>query len=183
MRWSRALLGLCFIVVSPAVSDARPLSGADHLQPTSMVGTIVGRVIETGTGQPVSGAVMAVTGTQITALTNAQGRYVIRSVPAGQHTVTVRRLGFADASQTVTVTDNAQAMLDFTVTAVAVQLNEVVITATSEQRKREIGNTVASVPVAAVVAAAPITNVTDVLQGRVAGLMTFANSGITGSAP
>ncbi|MGH7467824.1 MAG: SusC/RagA family TonB-linked outer membrane protein [Longimicrobiales bacterium] len=178
MRWSASLLGLILVVAAPAAGSVN--SERDNRAP---VGSVTGRVTESGTGQPVTGAVVMVVGTQLTALTDVQGRYLLNQVPAGQRTISVRRLGYADGSQTVNVTDNASTTLDFTVNTLAVQLSEVVVTATGEQRKLEIGNVVASVSVASVVAAAPITNVTDVLQGRVAGVMTFANSGITGSAP
>lgn len=183
MRWSVFLPGLFLIVGAPAIGSAELIGVSADRNHRAPIGTVSGRVTESGTSLPVAGAVVMVAGTQITALTNAEGRYVLSQVPAGQRTVSVRRLGYSDVSQSVTVTDNAQATLDFTLNTLAVQLSEVVVTATGEQRKLEIGNVVASVAVASVVAAAPITNVTDILQGRVAGLMTFANSGITGSAP
>jgi TonB-linked SusC/RagA family outer membrane protein len=65
----------------------------------------------------------------------------------------------------------------------ASQLSELVVTATGDQRKVEIGNAVATLRADSLVGAAPITSVGDMLQGRVAGLLTFANAGVTGSAP
>jgi TonB-linked SusC/RagA family outer membrane protein len=147
------------------------------------LGTITGRVTETGTGVPVVAAQVQVVGTQISVPTDAEGRYRMTGVPAGQRTVTVKRIGYSDASQQVTVTDNAEATLDFEMSTMAVQLSEIVATATGEQRKLAIGNVIGSVAVDSVVATSPITNVTDMLQGRIPGVLTFANSGVTGSAP
>jgi TonB-linked SusC/RagA family outer membrane protein len=178
----RALLipWLALLVANPATAVP---SATVLLHSESVVGTVAGRVTDAGTNTPVVGAQVMVVGTQIQAVTNGQGRYVLVQVPAGARTVVVKRIGYSDGSQQVTVGDNAETALDFALAPKAVTLTEVVVTATGEQRKLVIGNVVASVAVDSIVATAPITNVTDMLQGRVAGLLTFANSGITGSAP
>ncbi len=103
-------------------------------------------------------------------------------VPAGVRTLTVRRLGYADASETVTVVEGSGVNLDFSLTPAAVRLTGIVATATGEQQKRSIGNVIGSVAVDSIVSVAPITHVTDLLQGRVAGVLTFSNAGVTGSA-
>jgi TonB-linked SusC/RagA family outer membrane protein len=169
------------ILSAPEVHSAYSHSGVRSVE--ARVGTVRGRVTESGTGAPVVGALVTVVGTRLNTVTDAQGRYILTQVPAGARTVTVQRLGYGESSKAVTVTDNGDATLDFTLNTVAVQLSEVVVTATGEQRKLQLGNIVASVTVDSVVAKAPITNVADLLQGRVSGLLTFSNSGITGSAP
>ena len=146
-------------------------------------GTVRGRVTERANGTPIAGAQVTIGGTILRAVTDDQGRYTITRVPAGQQTISVRGLGFSPQSMTVSVTDNGEATADFTLTRMAAELGQVVITATGQQAKVELGHTVATVRADSLVAEAPITNVTDMLQGRVAGLMTFSNSGVTGSAP
>jgi TonB-dependent SusC/RagA subfamily outer membrane receptor len=71
-------------------------------------------------------------------------------VPAGTAVVRVRRLGFASASQTVTVAAGATARADFSVErAAATTLEQVVVTATGEQQRvREQGNAIANVTLA-----------------------------------
>ncbi len=146
-------------------------------------GTVTGRVTEAAAGAPVVGALVSVVGTQINAITDAQGRYLLSAVPVGRRTISVRRIGYNEASTPVTVSEGATAVADIALNTQAVQLSEVVVTATGEQRKVALGNVVATVAVDSIVAVAPITNVTDMLAGRVPGLLTFSNSGITGSAP
>lgn len=146
-------------------------------------GTVRGRVTEGATTNPVAAAQVSVDGTQLNTLTDAQGNYVLTGVPAGQRAITVTRIGFASVTQTVTVPAAGEATLDFTLQTMAVQLSEVVVTATGAQRKLAIGNTIATLGADSVVATSPITNVTDLLEGRISGVMTFANSGVTGSAP
>ena len=147
------------------------------------VGTVRGRVTEREGGTPVAGAQVVVAGTRLGAVTDAEGRYAITQVPAGNQTITVRMIGYAPDSRQVAVTDNGEATADFALSRMAAQLSEMVVTATGDQRKVELGNTVATLRVDSLVSTAPITNVGDLLQGRVSGLMTFSNSGVTGSAP
>jgi TonB-linked SusC/RagA family outer membrane protein len=146
-------------------------------------GTVRGRVTDRDGTTPITAAEVTVAGTQLRVLTDDDGRYVITSVPAGRRTINVSRIGYGAISQQVEVTDGGEAVSDFTLSPLAVQLSEVVVTATGAQRKISIGNTIGSVAVDSVVSVAPITNVTDMLQGRVPGVLTFSNSGVTGSAP
>lgn len=146
-------------------------------------GTVRGRITDQSSGQPVPGAQVIVAGTRLGAAADNNGRYVITQVPAGAQTLTVRLLGYAPKTATVTVTDNGEVTADFVIERSASQLSEVVVTATGDQRKVEIGNTVATLRADSLMASAPITSVGDMLQGRVAGLLTFANAGVTGSSP
>jgi TonB-linked SusC/RagA family outer membrane protein len=148
-----------------------------------IAGTIRGRVTEAGSGQPIAGATIVIANTRLGAVTGLDGRYVISQVPSGPQSVTVRMLGYAPKSSAVTVSDNGEVVADFSLDRSASQLSQVVVTATGDQRKVEIGNAVATLRADSLTVAAPITSVGDMLQGRVAGLMTFANAGMTGSAP
>src|SRR5262245_38732639 len=167
----------------------RPESG-EHANPVlsetagaRFAGTIRGRVVDSTSGEPVPGASVSVNGTRLGALTGNDGRYVITQVPAGPQSLIVRMLGYTPKTKTVTVADNGEVTSDFTIERTASQLSELVVTATADQRKVEIGNAVTTLRADSLVGAAPITSVGDLLQGRVAGLLTFANAGVTGSAP
>ena len=64
----------------------------------------------------------------------------------------------------VTLTNGGTATLDFTLAASIVQLQEIVTTATGEQRRVEIGNAISTIgDVGKRVAETPITNITDLL--------------------
>ena len=145
-------------------------------------GTITGQVTDADTGAPVELAQVTVEGTRISVTTTSQGRYLVSGVSAGTRTVTVQRIGYSEASQEVTVAEGGAVNLDFALASAPVSLSGIVVTATGEQQKLSIANVIGTIGADSIVATAPITNVTDLLQGRVAGVMTFSNAGMTGSA-
>ena len=62
------------------------------------VGNISGTVKDS-LGQPVIAATLRVEGTQLGAVTDAEGRYRISGIRAGSQTITVRRIGYQLADQ------------------------------------------------------------------------------------
>ena len=86
------------------------------------------------------------TGTTRIETTNREGSYTFRGVAPGSYQVRVLRVGYRPATAAVTVADGETARpLDFAMTAAPVQLDEIVTTATGEQRKLEIGNAVTTI--------------------------------------
>jgi TonB-linked SusC/RagA family outer membrane protein len=144
-------------------------------------GTITGQVLDVGSQQPLRGVQVFLANTSQGTLTDAQGRYQITNVPAGPQTVRATLIGYTPASQTVTVTEGGTATVDFQLAASAVALEGVIVTATGEtQRRREVGASVASVNIADV-ELAPVTNVSQLLQGRAAGVVVLPSSGTSGT--
>jgi TonB-linked SusC/RagA family outer membrane protein len=153
------------------------LPGAARAQAT---GTISGQVVATE-GRPIVGAQVSVFGTMRGAVADQQGRYTITGVPAGTQRVRARMLGYAPVDQPATVTAGATTTVNFQLQQSALQIGEMVITATGrEQQTREIGSSIGVVDMSEVPAAA-VTNASQVLQGRVAGVVVLPSSGITGS--
>jgi TonB-linked SusC/RagA family outer membrane protein len=186
MRHTKWIPCLLLVVAAPVHAHAGALPPPAEgvvVQAQARAGTVRGRVTHRDTGEPIVAAQVSIVGTQLGTVTDAQGEYVIANVPVGPRTVSVTRLGFGSATQPVTVTEGGAVTADFVLGTLAVQLSEVVVTATGEQRKAAIGNVVATVAADSIVRAAPITNVTDMLQGRVSSVLTFGTSGVTGSAP
>ena len=70
---------------------------------SAQAGTITGRVVNGETLQPLPTAQVFIEGSDIGALTDANGRFELQNVPAGTHTLTAQRIGFTTASQAVTV--------------------------------------------------------------------------------
>ena len=70
------------------------------------------------------------------------GKYSIKGIPAGTAEVRIIRVGYQEQKKSVTITDGGTATLDFAMSATVVQLQEVVTTATGEQRRVEVGNAV-----------------------------------------
>jgi TonB-linked SusC/RagA family outer membrane protein len=145
-------------------------------------GSIAGRVTEEATGAPVAGAQVFLSGTTRGIVTNQQGQFLLTNIPAGQHEVAVSLIGFAQASQRVTVTPGQTANANFTLKQSAVELGAVVVTASGQQqRTRELGNSVANIqPGDASMAA--VNSVTTLLQSRAPGVSVQQNSGTGGTA-
>jgi TonB-linked SusC/RagA family outer membrane protein len=154
--------------------------GAARLVQAQQGGSIRGRVSDAG--QPVGAAQLIVVGTRQGAITNNRGEYVVNGVAAGSIQLRVTRLGYQQQTKTVVVTDNGTATADFAVDRAVAQLEEVITTATGEQSRREFGNAVASIKSDSIVSVMPVTNVTQLLQARTAGVQILEGFGVTGAA-
>ena len=143
-------------------------------------GSIRGIVRHAGTQGPVNGAQVTIAGTRVGSVTRDDGSYTITGAPVGALRVRVRMIGFAPIEQAVTVTDGGTATADFSITPSAVTLEEVVVTGTAGQaRRREVGNSVSQVKAAD--APEVQTNVSNMLQGRIAGASVELSTGSTGA--
>src|SRR5262249_37944051 len=84
----------------------------------------------------------------------------------GLHTVRAILIGYAEQKKTTNIGANVTTTIDFAMPQSIVKLQEVVTTATGDQRKIELGNSIATVDVASKVAEAPIKNMGDLLVAR-----------------
>ncbi len=87
-------------------------------------GVIAGRVTEAN-GGPRTGASVSIVGTARGAIANADGRYVISGVPAGQALVRARLLGFRTVERAVVVRDGDTTRIDFVLEAEAAVLGAI----------------------------------------------------------
>ncbi len=123
-----------------------------------------------------------VVGTNLQGRTNREGRYTITNVPAGQYQVQVRLIGYATATNPVSVSAGQAATADFALTPAAVPLDVVIVSATGqEQLKRELGNTVGTIDAAKIAQEASPVNAADLLNSRVPGVEVLQSGGTTGS--
>lgn len=144
-------------------------------------GTIGGQVLDQSTNQPLVGVQMSVVGTNLGALTNQEGRFLIRNVPAGERDVRATLIGYSRLTQTVNVPAGGTADLDFTLRESAIELEGVVVTATGQQqRRREVGSTVANISVEDV-NLAPVSSFSQLLQSRAPGVSVLQSAGTTGT--
>jgi TonB-linked SusC/RagA family outer membrane protein len=134
-------------------------------------GSVSVLVTEARTSRPVLEAQVAIAGTTIGALTNAEGRATLRGVPLGAQTVRVLRVGYAEVKQAIRVVAGEEATVDIRMSPVAVDLSPVVITATGTQLRKEVGNAVSTINVARTVEVSPITTVSDLLAARTSNLV------------
>lgn len=143
-------------------------------------GTITGRVVDAENGQPISAAQVTISGTQLGRSTGDDGRFSLPNLPAGSKTLIVRRIGYQQQSRTVTLTANATVTVDFSLAKSSVSLAGVVVTATGEERKKEVGNAVTTVS-SADFERGGVGNTQQILQGRSTGVTVLANGGSPGA--
>ena len=136
-------------------------------------GTITGRVIAQQTNQSLEEVRVIVVGTSVFTTTGADGRYTLRNVPAGTQDVRVLRVGYQEQKKPITVANGQTVMLDFAMAQTVVQLQEVVTTATGEQRRVELGNAVATLNVAKQVQETPVKNIGDLLVAKAPGVQVL----------
>lgn len=145
-------------------------------------GSIIGQVIEATSRQPVVGVSLTVSGTPLGAVTDQSGRYRISGVPAGTHTLLVRRIGYEAVSQVVDVAAGQPVTSNVVLQASATSLDKIVVTGTAGgQQSREIGNVVSTLSAPNELSKSQAPNLTNLLAAKVPGLSIANNTGRLGA--
>ncbi len=140
-------------------------------------GTIRGHVTDAASGRGLADAQVTVEGTRVGGITNSNGDYSLTGVPAGQRSVTVRRIGYQPMTVKVDVGAGASATVDAALKVSAVNLSDVVVTGTgAPTERRKIGASVASVDSALITKAQAVT-LDQAMQGKIPGAQITQNSG------
>ena len=147
---------------------------------SQQLGTIRGRVVVEGANRPLGAATVSVVGTQIGAQTNDNGEFRLNNVPAGPRQVRVQRLGFSALTSPVTVVAGEIATIDFTIREAPVSLEQVVVTATGDVRRKEVSNSMATIS-AETLQDAPIANTQQAIAAQTPGVTVLGNSGQPGA--
>ncbi|HEU4452487.1 MAG TPA: TonB-dependent receptor [Longimicrobium sp.] len=166
-RW--ALAGALALALLPAAARAQER------------GTIRGRVTEQTSERPLPGVQVAVQGTNLTALTDPDGRYTLNNVPARTQTVRATRIGYGTATRAVAVAAGATAEANFSLAVDALGLEEVVAIGYGNTERRNVAGAISSIRPAEL-SDIPTPQIENVLQGRAAGVQVTQNSGVPGAA-
>jgi TonB-linked SusC/RagA family outer membrane protein len=143
--------------------------------------SVGGVVTDEATGQTLEAARVLLTGPNRIETTNQEGRYLFRNVAPGSYAVRVLRLGYRPSTDSASVAPGEAVTLDFALTGAPVQLDEIVTTATGEQRKLEVANAVSTIDAARVAEESPISEFGNLLSGRAAGVQVQKSGGTTGT--
>jgi TonB-linked SusC/RagA family outer membrane protein len=155
-------------------------AGAGRL--SAQGGTITGKVTSQATGQPLAEARVLGIQTTLAATTGEDGKFTLRNVPAGTVQLQVLRVGYQSVKQTVTVTAGQTATADFTMAIAVAQLEEVVTTATGQQRKVELGNAISTLGnVGNRVETVPTHNLSDLMIGKSPGVTLLPGTELGGA--
>ncbi|MGE0555067.1 MAG: TonB-dependent receptor plug domain-containing protein [Gemmatimonadales bacterium] len=163
------------VVDSPSAFDGAVPPMSDPPQ-----APVTGTVRDAQTERALPGARLTVVGTSLSATTDAAGRYTIDGVQPGTHRVRAILIGYGAAEQSVTVRAGASTVLDFGLRPLPFQLSEIVTTATGQQNRLELGNTVSTIDAAATVAESPVVSVQDLLNSRATGVSVLSDNGVLG---
>ena len=131
----------------------------------AQTGKLTGVVTDAQSGQPIEGVQIQVQGTGLGALTQANGRYVIISVPPGRYTVLARRIGYQPAEQVGTdIRIDVTRTVDFALNSAAGQLSvQRIVAPPTPLIERGITGSSQSVS-SETIEALPVTSVSDILQ-------------------
>jgi TonB-linked SusC/RagA family outer membrane protein len=135
--------------------------------------TVSGKVINQENNQPVAGATVSLKGSDAATQTDTDGSFTI-AVPNSNAVLIFSYVGLA--SQEIPVRN--QNSLSVTLQSASANLNEIVVTGYSTERKKDITGAVSVVKMKDV-ASIPSGNIMSTLQGRVPGLNVF-NDGTPG---
>jgi|KBSSwiStaDraftv2_1062776.scaffolds.fasta_scaffold07968_4 TonB-linked SusC/RagA family outer membrane protein len=144
-------------------------------------GSITGRVTDRASTQPIQAARLQISQTGQVVNVRPDGRYTFTTVAPGTYDVRVIAVGYAAEKKTATVAAGETATIDFALDVVPFTLEEIITTATGEQRRLELGHTVASIRADSLTALEPISSLSQLLQARSAGVTVLPSSGTVGA--
>jgi hypothetical protein len=160
-----------------ALGLANPLARSISAQ-----GTITGHVIGADTKHPLPESRVLVIGTSSFASTDNEGKFTVRNVRAGQYDVQVLRVGYLPQKKQIEVAAGETRTLDFELAVAVVQLQEVVTTATGQQRRAELGNAVSTLgDVSTKVEQTHVTNLTELMTAKSPGVIVLPQSTLGGA--
>jgi TonB-dependent starch-binding outer membrane protein SusC len=138
-------------------------------------GSIKGKITN-DKGEPVVGASVLLVGADKGTAAGLEGEFAIVGVKPGKYKLQVSAIGFQNIVRDITVADGQALELNFQLKAGGNAMDEVVVTGYSRQSKRDVTGAASTIS-ADVVAQTPATDVTGVLQGRVAGVSVDGQGG------
>ena len=168
-------------VTAVTLASAIALLGATRAH--AQTGAIVGQVTDARSAEGVNGVTVEVQGTRLAAITRADGRFRITGVPTGSYAVVARRIGYASGRQQVAVS-GSEVTANFSLTAAAVALDQVVVTGTAgAQERRTIPNAVSAIDAPSQLEASAAPNITSLISGRAPGVTIASTTGRLGAGP
>jgi len=141
---------------------------------------IGGVVMDAQTGRPLPSAQVSIVGRNQGGLTNELGRFLILNVDNGPVSVRATMIGYADVVQQASPGD---LNLRFELQQTAISLDALVVTGTpGATQKKALGNVVSTLDAGDLTLKAPVTDVQQILNGRIAGVTVLSSTGMVGGA-
>ena len=119
------LWGKCIPILASAAMVFAVHAAPVHAQAT---GTVTGMVVDATSGRTLESAQVYISSLNMGGLSNQSGRFLILNVPAGSHELRVELIGYAGATQNITVTAGQATTVEMQLNSTALRLQELVVT-------------------------------------------------------
>lgn len=141
-------------------------------------GTITGKITDAKTGKGISGATISLGTDTRGAMSDEDGTYRLAGIVAGTHTASVRLVGYAKQTRSVTVGEGATMTVDFKLEPSASVLDQVVVTGTIVSTELKAVPNAITVITAKQIEERGITRIDQLFRGDIPGLFAL-NQGST----
>ncbi len=142
---------------------------------TAQTQKVTGVVISEEDGQPVIGASVLVKDTQVGAITDVDGKFVLNNVPSSAKTLVISYIGMA--TQEVAIQPNVEVRLHPNTEV----LDEVMVVAYGTAKKSSFTGSASTIDNKKL-ESRPITNISKGLEGQATGVLTTSGSGQPGES-
>ncbi len=88
----------------------------------SQTGKVAGKITNVETGKAIEGVSVFIEDSQTGTYTKANGTYIMKDVPVGEHTINVRLMGYKQEEKNVIVEDDITAIVNFQIKQSAVKI-------------------------------------------------------------
>ncbi|MCH5599353.1 carboxypeptidase-like regulatory domain-containing protein [Niabella ginsengisoli] len=164
-------MALLVLIIHPRTRAADIVSKFYFQTDHTVAGTVV-----SNQGSAIAGATVIVKSTQQATTTDSSGHFSIR-MPSGTDTLVISYVGFASLDVPV----NNQTQVNITLGPVQGEMDEVVVVGYGTQKKSNITGAVSSINTAKI-NNIPLTNMSNALAGRAAGVTVVNTSGLSGAS-
>lgn len=169
------------VLPSGALILAR-VGNRNSLVDSTSEGAISGFVLDSTTKSPVSSASIHLDRAR-DVITGLDGRFQFTHVALGQHILLIHALGYAPQQRSVLVALAAATAITIKLVPSPAVLDRVVTTVTGNQSALQVGNMLGTIAADSIVGKAPITDLSDLLAARVAGVQVYLEGGLTAASP
>src|SRR3990172_865713 len=143
--------------------------------------SVEGSVKDAKTGEPLPSANVVIVGTSLGSATDVNGRYIIRNVPPGNYTLRASYIGYQSVEASLEVREGETSTKDFLLEPVALEGEEVVVTAQARGQNAAINaqlnsNTIVNVVSSARIQELPDANAAEAI-GRLPGVSVLRSGG------
>lgn len=177
-----ALVGILLLGASAAPHAVERVGVQTESGDVALQGTITGRVTDSETGEALPGATVQRVGEPGGTVTDTDGRFELVDVPDGNHVLRVSFVGYHTSETSVSV-EGAVTEIEITLSALAVELDDVVVTGVS------VGTPTTKLPfsigrvTAGQLEQVPGIDPANALRAKVPGLRVVQGSGLPGAQP